>query len=108
MVRWPLPVAARLQHLVRVEVPAEPWRTPHTVEPAAAVVLGPVGRSIAPPGEAALRRGKEASPDVGPVVRLLKPGQRLHLDGRMADDGEQRLVAPDVALERGDVEIADD
>ena len=32
------------------------------VEPAAAVVLGPVGRAIAPPGEAAFRRGDERRP----------------------------------------------
>ena len=46
--------------------------------------------------------------DVDPVVRLLQPAQRRDLDRRVADDVEQRLVAPHVAFERRDVEVADD
>src|SRR4051812_44122208 len=78
------------------------------VEPAPAVVLRPVRRAVAPPGEAALGSGHEAATDVNPVVRLLQPCQRLDLDRRVADDAQQRLVTPDVAFERGDVEVADD
>jgi len=43
----------------------------------------------------------EAAAKIDPVSRRLEPGQRLDLDGRMADDIEQLLVAPDVRLERG-------
>src|SRR4051812_40718851 len=78
------------------------------VEAPAAVILRPVGRAIAPPGKAPRRRGHEFAADVDPVVRLLQARQRLDLDGRVADDGEQRLMAPDIAFERRDIEIADD
>ena len=78
------------------------------IEPAATIVLGPVRRAVAPPGEAALRRRHELSADVDPVVCLLKLGQRLNLDRRVADDRQQRLVIPDVALEGRDIEIAND
>ena len=54
------------------------------VEPPAAVVLGPVQRAIAPPGEAALGRGDESAADIDPAVRLLQPRQRLDLDRRVA------------------------
>jgi hypothetical protein len=47
-------------------------------------------------------------PQINPTVRVLKPPQRLDLDRRVADDLEQLLVAPHVAFQRGDVEIADD
>src|SRR4051812_10750394 len=78
------------------------------VEPTAAIVPREVGRAVAPPGEAAFGGGHEPAADVDPVVRLAKPGQRLDLDRRVADDLEQRLVAPDVAFERRHVEVADD
>src|SRR5207253_322984 len=39
---------------------------------------------------------------------LPQPGQRGDFDRRMADDLEQRLMTPDVAFERRDIEIADD
>src|SRR4051794_40572787 len=77
------------------------------VEPPAAVVLGPVRRAIAPPGVEALGRGVEVAAEGDPVVARLELAQRLDLDRRVADDGEQLLVAPDVAFERSDVEIAD-
>ena len=93
---------------MRREMAGELGRGPHMVEPAAAVVARPIGRTVAPPGEAALGRGHEPAADVDPAVRLLQPGQRLDLDRRMADDLEQGLVAPHVAFERRDVEVADD
>src|SRR5690348_8867281 len=108
MVRGPLPLAARFEHLVRRDVPAELGRAPHMVEPPSAIVLRPVGRTIAPPGEAALGRGDESAPDVDPIVRLAQPRKGFDLDRRVADDGQKRLMAPDVAFERSDIEIADD
>src|ERR1043165_9736564 len=41
-----------------------------------------------------------------PIVRVPEPGQRFDLDRRVADDVEQRLVTPHVALKRRHVEIA--
>src|SRR5438309_605374 len=78
------------------------------VEPAPAVIFRPVGRAVAPPGEAALGRGDEPAADVDPSVRLLQTVERFDLYGRVADDGEQRFMAPDVAFERSDIEIAHD
>ena len=46
--------------------------------------------------------------EIDPAMRVLKLAQRLDLDRRVADDLEQLLVAPHVAFQRGDVEIADD
>ena len=86
----------------------EAGRGPHMVEPPPAIVGGPVLRPIAPPGEQALGRGDEAAAEIDPVVRRLQPPKRLDLDRRMADDVEQRLVAPHVAFQRRDVEVADD
>jgi hypothetical protein len=49
----------------------------------------------------------EVTAKVDPAIARLELVQRCHLDRGMADDVKQRLVAPDVAFERGDVEIAD-
>ncbi len=83
-------------------------RGPHMVEPAAAIARRPVLGAIAPPGEIAVRRGDERAAKIDPVMRRLQPAERLDLDRRMADDVEQCLVAPHVAFQRRDVEIADD
>src|ERR1700759_361355 len=83
-------------------------RCPHVVETPPTIVLRPVWRTVAPPGEAAFGRGYEPASDIDPVVRLPKPVERFDLDRRMAHHIEQRLVTPDVAFERSDVEIADD
>ena len=56
-------------------VAAKLGRGPHVVEAASAIVLGPVGRAIAPPGEAAFGRRHEPAADINPVVRLLKPSR---------------------------------
>jgi hypothetical protein len=42
MVRWTLPVAARLEDFMRLELIDELRGSPHMVEPAAAVVFGPI------------------------------------------------------------------
>ena len=41
-------------------------------------------------------------------MRVLEALQRLHLERRVADDFKQLLMAPHIAFERRDVEIADD
>ena len=44
------------------------------VEPPAAVVLGPVGRAIAPPSEVPFGRRDEVAADIDPAMRLLETG----------------------------------
>src|SRR3546814_18799823 len=44
--------------------------------------------------------------EVDPLAALLKTGQGVYFNGGMADDIDQMLVAPDVAFQRRDVEIA--
>src|SRR3546814_758785 len=44
--------------------------------------------------------------EVDPLAALLKTGQGVYFNGGMADDIDQLLVAPDVAFQRRDVEIA--
>src|SRR4051794_33740236 len=108
MVRRPLPIAAGLEHLMRLEVAVELRRCPHMVEAAPAVILRPIRRPVAPPCEAALGRGHEPAANIDPVVRLLQPGQRVDLDRGVTNDLKKRLVAPDVAFQWSDVEVADD
>src|SRR5206468_3306934 len=107
MVGRALPASAWLENGMGDEMGSERGRSPHMIEPAAAVVLRPVGRAVAPPGEISLGCRDELAADVDPLVRRLEAGKRLDLDGGMADDLEQRLVAPDVAFERRDVQVAD-
>ena len=45
---------------------------------------------------------------IDPVMALLECCQCRDLDGSVADNIQQRLVAPDIAFERRDIEIADD
>src|SRR3546814_20751184 len=67
---------------------------------------GPVGGGIARPGGEATRRRVERAAEVDPLAALLKTGQGVYFNGGMADDIDQLLVAPDVAFQRRDVEIA--
>jgi hypothetical protein len=62
MIRWLEPVAARLAHLVVHRLGRDIRARPHMVEPAAAIRCRPVGRAVAPPGEAARRRGMKWRP----------------------------------------------
>src|SRR4051812_14664560 len=78
------------------------------IQPTAPVRHRPILGAVAPPSEASLRRGNKAAAQIGPVVRCLKTPERLNLDRSMADHVEQLLVAPDIAFQRRDVEIADD
>ena len=45
--------------------------------------------------------------DIDPVVRRLQPAQYLALDRGMADHVKQLAMAPHIAFQRRDVEIAD-
>src|SRR4051812_4246037 len=77
------------------------------VQPPPTVVLGEVRRAVAPPGVQPLGRWMEMTAEIDPVMALLEAGQGLDLHRSMADDIQQLLVAPDIAFEWRDVEIAD-
>src|ERR1044072_2339216 len=106
MVRRLEPRAAPLAYAVRPRLGGDGRARPHMVEPSAAVRGFPVPGAVAPPGEAALRRGDEAAAEIDPAVRRLQPGERLDLDRRVADDVGPMLVAPNVPLATGGCEIA--
>ena len=78
------------------------------IEAAAAIAGRPILGAVAPPGEISFRRRDELASQVNPFMSPLKPGQSVDFDRRMTDDVKQRLVVPDVAFQRRDVEIADD
>src|SRR4051812_6295112 len=108
MIGWLDPRTARLAHPVRGRELCDRRAGPRMIEPAAAIVGGPIGRAVAPPGVEPLRRRIEMPAEIDPVMARLQAPERRDLDRRMADDVEQLLVAPDIAFERGDVEIAYD
>src|SRR3546814_5759461 len=78
------------------------------IEAAAAIVPGPVGRAIAPPGVEPRGRGMEIAAEIDPRIAGPERIQRIDFHGRVADDLEQLLVAPDVAGKRRDIEIPDE
>src|SRR5688572_14950938 len=108
MIRWAFPTPTWLQHAVRGGLGGEAGRAPHMVEAASPVARCPILRTIAPPGEITVGRGNETAAEIDPAMRLPEPIESLDLDRRMADDVEQRLVAPYVAFQRRDVEISND
>ena len=77
------PMTTRQLHRV-CHMAAELGRAPHMVEPPPTVVLRPVGRAVAPPGEAALRRWHELAADIDPVVSVPQARQRVDLDRPVA------------------------
>ena len=76
------------------------------VEPAPPVGSLPVNRAIAPPSVELLGPRHENAAEIDPVVAFLQLVERLHLDGRVADDIQQGLVIPHILGVRRDVEIA--
>ena len=78
------------------------------IEPAAAIRGAPVFGAVAPPCEEALRGRNEMSAHIDPIIAGLQPGEGGDFDGGVADDIQERFVAPDVTFQRCDVEIADD
>src|SRR5260221_8422087 len=79
---------------------------PNVIEAAAAIILLPIRRAIAPPGKDLLRLRHEMPDRILPMAGLLHRRQLFHLDRGMADDLEELLMGPDVIFQRRDIEIA--
>ena len=79
---------------------------PHMVQPPPAIRRRPILRPIAPPGVEPGGCRMEMAADIDPVVRRLQPAQYLALDRGMADHVKQLAMAPHIAFQRRDVEIA--
>ena len=77
------------------------------IEPAAAVGGRPVRGAIAPPRVELLRLRRELAHAVDPAAGVLRGGEFFAFDRGMRDHAQHLLVAPDIVLERRDVEIAD-
>ena len=107
VVGWTLPAAGVAQNPHPFDRVAERRADPDVVEAPSLVGLRPIRRAIAPPSVELLIVGHEFAQRVDPGSRGLGPLQFVDLDRRVADNAEKRLVAPDVVLERRDVEIAD-
>src|SRR3546814_5906046 len=83
------------------------WARPHVIQAAAPVGHGPVAGAIAPPCVKALRRGHEFAAQVDPIIGRLQARQQLAFYGRVADDVQKLLMAPYIAFQRRDIEVAD-
>ena len=83
-------------------------RCPDVVEPAAAVGIAPVvHRPITPPRVELFRLRREHAHGVDPAAGIARGVELFAFDRRMRDHLQHLLVAPDVVLERRDVEVAD-
>ena len=77
------------------------------IEPSSLVGSGPIGRPVAPPS-VQLFLDRNAPPHrIDPGSRLLHLPD-LSTSPAMAHDPEQRLLVPNVCLQRRDIEIADE
>src|SRR3954469_15239378 len=82
---------------------------PDVVEAAAAIGGFPVLGAIAPPGGELFAERVMLADQIDPAVIAVEQGiERFGFDRGVAHDLEELLVAPDVVLMRGDVEIAAD
>src|SRR3546814_9744507 len=107
MVRRTAPSPAGFHNAVRNGGMSNIWARPHVIQAAAPVGHGPVAGAIAPPCVKALRRGHEFAAQVDPIIRRLQARQQLAFYGRVADDVQKLLMAPYIAFQRRDIEVAD-
>ncbi|MEZ5668672.1 MAG: gamma-glutamyl-gamma-aminobutyrate hydrolase family protein [Alphaproteobacteria bacterium] len=82
-------------------------RHPDVVEPAAAVAGAPVLGAIAPLAVDLFVRRDEVAHGIDPAAGLAPFLEQVDLHRRVADHVQQLLVRPDVAFQRGHVEVAD-
>src|SRR5579872_3712050 len=106
MIRGALPAARVAQYVHALDGRAEVVADPDMVEPPPLIGFRPVRRAVAPPGIELVRIRYELAQRVDPFAGGMRPRELLDLDRRVADDREELLVAPDVVLQRRDVEIA--
>lgn len=78
------------------------------VEPAPAIRRRPVLGAITPPSIEFLVHWREMPKRIDPAAFFDNFLELVGLDRRVADHFQQRLVAPDVMLVLGDIQIADD
>ena len=107
MVGGPVPAARVAADLHLLRGAGERRADPDMVEAAAFIGGGPIGRAVAPPRVELLVGGHELAQGVAPLPGRLDLAELLDLDGRVADDAKQRLMAPNVVLQRGYIEVAD-
>jgi hypothetical protein len=108
MVGWLVPASYRLVNCVRDRLRGNIGGRPHMIEAPSTVGSRPILCAVTPPGMKSPRRGKKLPSKIDPTRRRLHPSQRFDFDWRMADCAEQLFVTPDIAFERGDVEITDE
>src|SRR5690606_12886220 len=102
-----LPPPCFLDEAVAARLAGQLRAGPDVIKPAALILLAPEA-AVRPPRIVAIGRGNELAAEIFPTVRVAKLAERFDFDRRVTDDLEQGLVIVDVAVQRGDVEIADD
>src|SRR5712671_6361592 len=105
MVGRPLPAARLARNSDPAKAIAKCRTDPDVVKTAPLVGCDPIGCPIAPPSVDLGGLRDEGACNIDPVAGVLERGEFFALDRGVRDDFEQLLVAPDVVLERRDVEI---
>src|SRR3954453_4218397 len=82
-------------------------RGPDMVKTTALVCGSPVGRTVAPPRIQLRRLRRMSAHHIDPAAGFAGGDKLLAFDRRMRDNAQHLLVTPDIVLERGDVEVAD-
>src|SRR6218665_4157843 len=107
MVRRLIPAPGFLDDAMVARLRRKIGRGPHVIEPPPLILVTPE-RTVAPPGIVAFGCGNELAAKVRPAMGIAKEPPRFHFPRGVADDLQERLVIVDIAIERRDIEIADD
>src|SRR5262245_41747059 len=103
----PRPAARLACNFDPAETVAQRRADPDVIKPPSFVGSGPVRRAIAPPGIELGRFRDDRAGNVDPAAGALEGRELFTFDRRVRHDLEQLLMAPDVVLERRNVEITD-
>src|SRR5262245_31055420 len=96
VIRRLLPVPALAQNPRRREMRLEALDHPNMVEPPPPVGLFPVAGPVAPPSVKPLFRRNEMAQRIDPRPRRMHDAELFDLDWRVANNGKQGLVIPNV------------
>ncbi len=96
------------QHSTPAQARNQFGRHEDVVQAAPTVGCPPVARPIAPPGVESLFGRNEVADRVDPGAGLDRAGQRRDFQVRLRDHGPELLVRPDVGVQGGDVDVADE